>query len=333
MCVYTLIVSFHSPICPIKIHYFIFCCPCLTPGYKTDVKPKCQIPTCKHYLCTCMYDYTLLKDAKNVMKAQILMIKYHQINLVVITCDGFHSNAGAILYIRIHIQYKNPLFGLHSHKSKNICCRQILQLYSLFLSFINTTSSFSSLIITDRVNWFQLKHNSSWLSFGFIPTIINFKSSTSHTSSYFPHYSAHHSSSHFLMPGARTQRSPGSSHRSCWAGCHPRTCSTTTNTGEVAPTHTSTAKWPFKKGNAHAVVSGVPSTHFHWPSNPPSVRPIHTSLSLPNKLLRNLCESKQSFSAAFTDTSPGGQTHKCEQGRTISSRVFMIARSAFFILQ
>lgn len=59
-----------------------------------------------------MYDYTLLKDAKNVMKAQILMVKYHQIYFVVITCDGFHSNARGILYISIHIQYKDPLFGV-----------------------------------------------------------------------------------------------------------------------------------------------------------------------------------------------------------------------------
>lgn len=69
---------------------------------------------------------------------------------------------------------------------------------------------------------------------------INFKSSTSHKSSYFRHYSAHHSSSHLLMPGARTQRSPGSFHQSCWAGCHPRTCSITRNTGVKSPQHTHT---------------------------------------------------------------------------------------------
>lgn len=124
--------------------------------------------------------------------------------------------------------------------------------------------------------------------------------STSHTSSYFRHYSSHHSSLRSLTHGARTPHSPGSSRRSYWAGYLPRTCSRTrnanTNSPKTASTRMRTAKWWLKKkSNPHVVVSGVPSTHFHRPSDLSSVSPIHTSLSLPNKLLMKFCQRKCGF--------------------------------------
>lgn len=73
--------------------------------------------------------------------------------------------------------------------------------------------------------------------------------STSHTSSYFRHYSSHRSSLRSLTHGARTPHSPGSSRQSYWAGYLPRTCSRTrnanTNSPKTASTHTPTAKWWF----------------------------------------------------------------------------------------
>lgn len=55
------------------------------------------------------------------------------------------------------------------------------------------------------------------------------------------------------------------------------------------------------------MVSGLPSTHFHWPSDPSSVSPIQTSLSLPNKLLMKVCQRR----CVFT----------CEQRILISSSI------------
>lgn len=44
---------------------------------------------------------------------------------------------------------------------------------------------------------------------------------------------------------------------------------------------------------SYVCVSGVPSTHFHCPSTPSSVRPIQTSLSLLYKPLMKVCEGKE----------------------------------------
>lgn len=74
--------------------------------------------------------------------------------------------------------------------------------------------------------------------------------STSHTSSYFRHCSARHSSLRSLTRGARTPHSPGSVRHSYWAGYLPRTCSRTTNINANSPrttsTHTQTAKWTLR---------------------------------------------------------------------------------------
>lgn len=58
-----------------------------------------------------IYDYMLLKDAKNVMKAQILMVKYHQINFVVIPVMVSTATPG--VYKHTYTIYKSPLFGLY----------------------------------------------------------------------------------------------------------------------------------------------------------------------------------------------------------------------------
>lgn len=110
----------------------------------------------------------------------------------------------------------------------------------------------------------------------------------------------------------------------------------------ISHTCLTTTKRKYVSSVSYTVVRGVPSTHFHRPSTPLSVKPIHGDLPEPYKPLRNTFEGKYiEFKTIAMDFTHKLALHwkmlkryfKQIDKHTISSGLFMTTRSAPLLAQ
>lgn len=115
-----------------------------------------------------------------------------------------------------------------------------------------------------------------------------------------PQYNPHRSSRQFPSLGARIQHSPGPAPGGCWVGFWPRTWKKIFIYVYLFPLDMRRMscrlwiKYRVRSTVSYVWFRGVPSTHFHCPSTPPSFRPIHASLSLLYKPLMKFYQKRRS---------------------------------------